>query len=136
MKTMANIQTIYETYLRIIKDEDIESPLLGLKSFIPKTNYWFNTTDLKKVLGIKHFTSIYPYIGHRHRDFKSYFQTSKFVSYIELSDLLEILNSNRFKITIGGKNWLLNNIIPNLAEFEYFTANEIYKKQLNGVWPS
>lgn len=133
---ITNIRTNYDTWLRIIKQEETESILPGIIPFDPDIRYWFNVTDLKSILGVKHFTYIYPYINHKRKDARAFFQFVEHTNYISLADLIKILESDRFNHSIGGINWLLNDVIPNLDNFTYLGSKEYYQKRLKNEWPN
>ena len=133
---ITNIKTNYDTWLRIIRQEETESPLQGIIPFEPDIRYWFNVTDLKPILGVKHFTYIYPYISHKRKDARAFFPFVEYTNYISLKDLIIILNEKNLRFALGGTNWLLSEVIPNLDNFTYITADEYYQNRLNGIWPN
>lgn len=133
---ITNIKTNYDTWLRIIRQEETESPLQGIIPFEPDIRYWFNVTDLKPILGVKHFTYIYPYVGHKRKDARAFFPFVEYTNYITLTDLIKILESDRFNHSLGGINWLLNKVIPNLDTLNFITGSEYYQNRLKGIWPN
>lgn len=134
--TIASIKTPYDARLRVIKSEEVDLPVVGTIVFTPEIWYYFNATDLRPVLGVKDFSGIYPYIGWQKRKAQTFFQFVEYTNYITLENLKIILKEKNLRIPIGGENWLLSEIIPNLDKFTYITATEYYQNRLNGIWPN